>query len=66
MLIFNILYLQSTSPQEVTNLINFIKSNKAGGHGDILPYFLKILSYIMALLFSLILDCCRYCRHIPK
>ena len=33
------IYLQSTSPQEVINLINSLKSNKAGGHDDILPIF---------------------------
>ena len=51
-------YLQSTSPQEVINLINSLKSKKTGGHDDILPYFLKISGYIIALPFSLILDCC--------
>ena len=52
------IYLQSTSPQEVINLINSLKSNKAGGHDDILPYFLKISGYIIALPLSLILNCC--------
>ena len=52
------IYLQSTSPQEVINSINSLKSNKAGGHDDILPYFLKILDYIIALPFSLTLNCC--------
>ena len=52
------IYLQSTSPQEVINLINSLKSNKAGGHDDILPYFLKISGYITALPLSLILNCC--------
>ena len=40
------------------NLINSLKSNKAGGHDDILPYFLKTSGYIIALLLSLILNCC--------
>ena len=40
------------------NLINSLKSNKAGGHDDILPYFLKISGHIIALPFSLILNCC--------
>ena len=35
-----------------------MKSNKAGGHDDILPYFLKISGYIIALPLSLILNCC--------
>ena len=52
------IYLQSTPPQEVINLINSLKSNKAGGHDDILPYFLKISGYIIALPLSLILNCC--------
>ena len=51
------IYLQSTSPQELINLINSLKSNRAGGHDDILFYFLKI-SHIIALPFSLILNCC--------
>ena len=51
------MYLQSTSPQEVINLINSLKSNKAGGHDDILRYFLKISGYIITLPFSLILNC---------
>ena len=42
------IYLQSTSPQEVINLINSLKSNKAGGHDNILPCFLKISGYIIA------------------
>ena len=52
------IYLQFTSPQEVINLINSLKSNKAVGHDDILPYFLKISDYIIALPLSLILNCC--------
>ena len=52
------IYLQSTSPQEVKNLINSLKSNKAGGYDGILPYFLKISGYITALPLSLILNCC--------
>ena len=52
------IYLRSTSPQEVINLINCLKSNKAGGHDDILAYFLKISGYIKALPFSLILNRC--------
>ena len=52
------IYLQSTSPQEVKNLINSLKSNKAGGYDGILPYFLKISGYITALPISLILNCC--------
>ena len=43
------IYLQSTSPQEVINLINSLTSNKAGGLDDILPYFLKISGHIIAL-----------------
>ena len=39
------------------NLINSLKSNKAGGHDDILPYFLKFSGHIIALPFSLILNC---------
>ena len=52
------IYLQSTSPQEVINLINSLKSNKAGAHDDILPYFLKISGHIIVLPFSLIINCC--------
>ena len=52
------IYLQSTSPQEVINLINSLKSNKTGGHDDILPYFLKISGYVIALPFSLVVNCC--------
>ena len=52
------IYLQFTSPQEVINLINSLKSNKADGHDDILPYFLKISGYIIALPLSLIVNCC--------
>ena len=52
------IYLQSTSPQEVINLIHSLKSNKAGGHDNILPYFLKISGYIIALPLSLILNFC--------
>ena len=42
----------------MVNLINSLKSNKADGHDNILLYFLKILGYIIALPFSLILKCC--------
>ena len=52
------IYLQSASPQEVINLINSLKSNKAGGHDDILPYFLKISGCIIVLPFSVIPNCC--------
>ena len=52
------IYLQSTALQEVINLINSLKSNKAGGHDDILLYFPKVSGHIIALPFSLILNCC--------
>ena len=52
--------------QEEINLINSLKSNKAGGHDDILPYFLKISGYIIALPLSLILSCCITAGIFPK
>ena len=60
------IYSQSTSPQEVINLINSLKSYKAGGYDDILPYFLKISGYIIALPFSLILNCCLTAGIFPR
>ena len=43
----NSIYLQPTSTHEVMALINFFNLNKANGHDDIDPYFLKIASPII-------------------
>ena len=39
-------------------LINFLKRNKASGHDDILPYFLKIAAPTTALPLSMIFSSC--------
>ena len=36
------IYSLRASPQEVLTLINTLQQNKASGHDDILPYFLKL------------------------
>ena len=35
------IYLQPTTPQEITAIINSLKQNKASGHDDFLPYFIN-------------------------
>ena len=52
------IYLQPVSPQETCTIINSLKQNKANGHDDILPYFLKIAAPSIALPLSMILNCC--------
>ena len=52
------IYLQPVSPQEICTMINSLKQNKANGHDDILPYFLKIAAPSIALPLSMILNCC--------
>ena len=42
----NSIYLQPTSTHKVVVLINLLNFNKANGHDDIDPYFLKIASLI--------------------
>ena len=42
------IYLQPVSPQEICTIINSLKQNKANGHDDILPYFLKIAAPCIA------------------
>ena len=49
----NSIYLQPTSTHEVMALINLLNLNKANGHDDIDPYFLKIASPIIAFPLSL-------------
>ena len=49
----NSTYLQPTSTHEVMALINLLNLNKANGHDDIDPYFLKIASPIIAFPLSL-------------
>ena len=49
----NSIYLQPTTTHEVMAFINLLSLNKANGHDDIDPYFLKIASFIIA--FSLFL-----------
>ena len=41
------IYLQPVSPQEICTIINSLKQNKANGHDDILPYFLKIAAPVL-------------------
>ena len=49
----NSIYLQPTSTHEVMALINLLNLNKANGHDDIDPHFLKIASPIIAFPLSL-------------
>jgi len=50
------IYLHSTSPYEVMSIINSLKQNKANGHDDIDPFFLKIAAPITAFPLSEILN----------
>ena len=52
------IYLQPSTPQEICMLINSLKQNKASGHDDIFPYFLKITAPIIALPLSTIFNYC--------
>jgi len=49
-------YLQPTTPQGIKSIINALKQNKASGHDDILPYFLKTSAHIISLPISIILN----------
>ena len=53
------LYIYSLpTPQEICMLINSLKQNKASGHDDIFPYFIKITAPIIALPLSTIFNYC--------
>ena len=52
------IYLQPTTPYEIMTLINSLKLNKAGGHDDIDPYFLKIAAPILSYPLSVMLNHC--------
>ena len=52
------IYLQPSTPQEICMLINSLKQNKASGHDDIFPYFLKITAPIIALPLSTVFNYC--------
>ena len=41
-------YFYPTTPYEITNIISKLKINKANGHNDIMPFFLKISAKIIA------------------
>jgi len=42
------IYLHPASSQEIVTLINSLKLNKASGHNDIPPFFLKIAGPVIA------------------
>ena len=50
------LYLYPTTPAEIFRLITLLKINKANGHNDIPPYFLRIAVNTLALPLSSILN----------
>ena len=50
------LYLYPTTPAEIFRLITLLKINKANGHDDIPPYFLRIAVNTLALPLSSILN----------
>ena len=47
-----------TTPQEVFTAINSLKLNKASGNDDILLFFLKMASQIIASLLSMFTNSC--------
>ena len=52
------IYLQPSTLQEISMLIDSLKQNKASAHDNILPYFLKIAPPNIALPLSIIFNYC--------
>ena len=50
--------MQPTTPQEVGMAINSFKLNKASGNDDILPFFLKMATQLIASLLSMLINSC--------
>ena len=51
-------YFYSTTPSEIMNMNSKLKINKANGHNDIMPFFLKISANVIAHPLSAILNQC--------
>ena len=60
------IYFYPTAPSEIMNMISKLKINKANGHDDIMPFFLRISANIIARPLSAILNQCIAFSYFPN